>query len=256
MAGRPVYDWSPGKVLTQVEVAFYAYMAGFRGDDLWKAVAIAGRESGYKPGIHGSDAPKASVSGDRGLFQINYIHDERLIQEGLIKSKTDLFDPLTNARVAFNLYQRSGNSFAPAWSVGEGGWNGTGDPLTGTSRYQDGARAAAAQVAANPNAAVPAGTPTRNYGVGDALDDTLDMFGKPVDAVTGLIPGLDGLGNIAAALVSFARVLLDIRTWVRVLYALGGVALIGLGLFTMVGPEAAKVGSNFTGAGALVNAAA
>ncbi len=240
MADRNTYDWKPGVVLTQLQTAYYAYRAGFRGDDLWKAVAIAGRESGYKPGIHGSDSAQNKVSGDRGLFQINYIHDERLLAEGLIQNKTDLFDPAVNARVAYNLYQRSGNSFHPAWSVGEGGWNGTGDPLTGTARHQDGARIAAAQILANPNVVPTSTTPTVPQNIQDYFDD-LDGTLVALPGNNDIMNPFDGITDMASAVIAIVRQLLNPRTWIRILYAIGGLGLIGIGLVTLVGPEAAKL---------------
>jgi len=131
---RQTYDWGGG-TLTREETAQILYSIGFRGDRLIDLVAIAGRESGYRPGIHGSDQPQEAVSGDRGLFQINSVHDDRLMAAGIIRSKEDLFDPVVNARAAFFL---SGGGQVAAlgqlWGAGEGGWNGAGNYLYGTNR--------------------------------------------------------------------------------------------------------------------------
>jgi len=48
---------------------------------------------------------------------------------GIIGSKSDLFDPATNAAAAFYLYQQGGLS---PWTAGKGGWTKGGDPLYGT----------------------------------------------------------------------------------------------------------------------------
>jgi len=132
--GRQVYYYQNNQVaLSSEQVAQIAYQAGFRGQDLVTAVAIAKRESGNRPNVHGSDQPQARYSGDRGLFQINSVHDANLIRAGLIQRSTDLFDPLTNARVAFSFYNSQRQSFSPAWNVAAGGWTASGSPTYGTS---------------------------------------------------------------------------------------------------------------------------
>lgn len=115
--------------LSRTQVAQFLYDAGFRGDDLIKMVAIAGRESGYQTDAHRTDQDKSKVSGDRGLFQINYVNDKGLLNAGIITSKSDLFDPAVAARAAKWLFDQSG--LAP-WAAGPGGWKQGGDPLYGT----------------------------------------------------------------------------------------------------------------------------
>lgn len=116
--------------LTPEQVASVLYVAGFRGDDLVHLVAIGKRESGYRPAAHRSDRPKSEVMGDRGLFQINYIHDANLRAAGIISSPSDLFDPLVNARAARFLFERSG--LFP-WNMTAGGWQAHGVPFHGTN---------------------------------------------------------------------------------------------------------------------------
>ncbi|GAW54793.1 endonuclease/exonuclease/phosphatase family protein [Nocardioides sp. PD653] len=70
-----------------------AYQAGFRGDDLVTAVAIARVESTWNP--------KASNGSHFGLWQISAGH------KGLVpgwNKPSDIFDPVLNARYAFALY--------------------------------------------------------------------------------------------------------------------------------------------------------
>jgi hypothetical protein len=117
--------------LSSAQVGQILYQAGFRGQQIADMAAIAFRESSWRPAAHRTDQNPAALSGDRGLFQINYVHDARLIQAGIIKSRTDLFDPVTNARAAFWLFQQSG--LAP-WTAGPGGWTQGGDPFYGTDR--------------------------------------------------------------------------------------------------------------------------
>ena len=125
--------------LTPESVAQVAYDAGFRGEALLTIVALAGRESGYSPVVHGTEAAQSRVSGDRGLWQINYVHDETLASLGIISDtsaagKRELFDPLTNARAAFAL-SSNGTNFAP-WNAAAGGYNANGDPFYGTNLFK------------------------------------------------------------------------------------------------------------------------
>jgi hypothetical protein len=87
--------------LSAVELKTVLHNAGFRGQDLIEAWGTAMKESMGKPFAHN----KNSKTGDNsyGLFQINMIGSlgpARLKQFGL-KSNRDLFDPATNARVAY-----------------------------------------------------------------------------------------------------------------------------------------------------------
>ncbi len=88
---------------------------GFRGDGLKKAWATAMKESTGRPLAHN----KNSHTGDNsyGLFQINMIGSlgpARLKEFGL-SSNNDLFDPYTNAEVAFKMSNGGKN-----WSA----WHG------------------------------------------------------------------------------------------------------------------------------------
>jgi Lysozyme like domain len=115
--------------LSREQVAQLAYQAGFRGEDLVKIVAIAGRESGYTTDAWRTDNPGGGT-GDVGLLQINYVNVPYLRQAIGISSINDLLDPATNLRAAYALYQQGGLS---PWTAGPGGWNAEGDPLYGTN---------------------------------------------------------------------------------------------------------------------------
>lgn len=125
--------------LSAEQVAQLAYQAGFRGEDLVNIVAIAKRESGYRTDAHRTDRDPALLSGDMGLWQINYSNWGLVSSRLGLTSKSQLFDPLVNAQAAFVLYQASGNSLQP-WSMGPNGWTASGNPLYGTN--VDAARAA------------------------------------------------------------------------------------------------------------------
>lgn len=140
--------------LSGEQVAQLLYQAGFRGDDLTKMLAIAKRESGWQPDAHRTDRPKELLSGDMGLFQINYTN-WNLVSSALgLTSKSQLFDPLTNALAAKVLYDRSGLS---PWSMGPGGWTAGGDPMYGTN-YNEAQRIV--------QQATASGAITQTYGAG------------------------------------------------------------------------------------------
>ncbi|MEP9385533.1 endonuclease/exonuclease/phosphatase family protein [Nocardioides cheoyonin] len=73
-----------------------AYQAGFRGEDLVTAVAIAHVESSWDP--------TASNGSHFGLWQIASGHQNRPGMPPGWNKPSDIFDPLLNARYAFALY--------------------------------------------------------------------------------------------------------------------------------------------------------
>lgn len=80
--------------LSTAEIAGYAQAAGFQGNDLAIAVAIAMAESGGNPKITNHNT---NGSMDFGLWQINTVHPE-LLQSG------SWSNPADNARMAYTLY--------------------------------------------------------------------------------------------------------------------------------------------------------
>ena len=95
------------------------YQAGFRGQGLDMAYAIAMAESAGNARAHNGNAGTGDNS--YGLFQINMLGSmgpERRQQYGL-SSNDDLFDPLTNARVAYKM-SNGGRSWSP-WSTYKNG---------------------------------------------------------------------------------------------------------------------------------------
>jgi hypothetical protein len=99
--------------LSAEQIARHAYAAGFRGQGLTTAVAVALAESGGRTTAHNATPPDDSY----GLWQINMLGalgPERRHQYHL-KSDDRLFDPDTNARVA-NSISSDGHDFTP-WST-------------------------------------------------------------------------------------------------------------------------------------------
>lgn len=131
--------------LTPEQIYAVALQAGFPPDRAVTFTAIAMAESGGDP-----SANAAGTEDSRGLWQIN-------VSPGVhTNTWGDLYDPLTNARAAFDV--SGGGAKIQPWSV-------THDQHAGTSRdyrqFLPEAQAAAAAVGANPAAyAVPAGAAT------------------------------------------------------------------------------------------------
>ncbi|MEV7044410.1 transglycosylase SLT domain-containing protein [Amycolatopsis sp. NPDC051061] len=99
--------------LSAEQIARHAYAAGFRGQGLTTAVAVALAESGGRTTAHNATPPDDSY----GLWQINMLGalgPERRHQYHL-KADDRLFDPDTNARVA-NSISSDGRDFTP-WST-------------------------------------------------------------------------------------------------------------------------------------------
>jgi hypothetical protein len=97
------------------------YEAGFRGANLKEAWAVAMKESTGRPRSHNDNPDTGDNS--HGLFQINMIGSlgpARLKQYNL-DSYDDLFNPLTNAEIAFQMSDGGKN-----WSS----WNGIGSSTT------------------------------------------------------------------------------------------------------------------------------
>lgn len=101
---------TPGR-LSPIAIAQLAANAGFTGNDLVTAVAIALAESGGNPGVVGD--LNITPGGSVGLWQINLRwHPEY--------TAAMLTDPQTNANAAFAVYRAAGNSFQP-WSTFKNG---------------------------------------------------------------------------------------------------------------------------------------
>lgn len=99
--------------LSPAEIAEVAHDAGFRGQDLTVAVAVAMAESGGDPRAHNPVPPDNSY----GLWQINMIGalgPDRRDQFDLDNNR-ELFDPAENAKAAWEISGK-GDSFQP-WTT-------------------------------------------------------------------------------------------------------------------------------------------
>lgn len=90
--------------------------AGFQGEALRQAYAIARRESGGRPEAYNGNTSTGDQS--YGLFQINMLGSLGPSRRKAynLSSNEELLDPLVNARVAYKM-SKGGKDFGP-WAVG------------------------------------------------------------------------------------------------------------------------------------------
>lgn len=98
-------------MLTAQSIATYAQQAGWDGNDLVTAIAIALAESGGNPRAYNPETAAGAPAGkgSYGLWQI-YLNAHPEF------AGDDLYDPQMNANDAYEIYTKAGNSFT-AWST-------------------------------------------------------------------------------------------------------------------------------------------
>lgn len=99
--------------LTPAQIAVHARAAGFSGEDLVTAVAVALGESGGRTDAKGDVGLQTGTWGPSiGLWQIRSINAER--GRGTTRDELANYDPGHNARAAYTLYREHG--FQP-WTI-------------------------------------------------------------------------------------------------------------------------------------------
>lgn len=174
--------------LSPPQIAQVLWQAGFRNmNAIAQMVSIAQRESGGRAGAHRTDSNPSKLSGDMGLFQINYGNADALMRAGIIQSRADLFDPVKNARAAF--YLARGDSMQGVmhnWGVGKGGWVGSGGsvPKPNYTAVQNAQRSG---ILNRPY------TPTGGGSAGPSGPGGAPSYGGGVNYNSGSYPGLNTL---------------------------------------------------------------
>lgn len=112
--GFLLFEGAVSVKLSASDIAGFAANAGFTGDDLVTAVAVALAESSGNPQAHGDQG----LGSGRGSFGLWQIYSDAHPEYG--PDFTQLYDPQTNANAAFAIYQAAGNRFTP-WSTYKGG---------------------------------------------------------------------------------------------------------------------------------------
>jgi hypothetical protein len=106
-------DFRSAKTLTDAQLISVLKSAGFKGQQLKEAWAIAKRESGGRPGAFNGNASTGDKS--YGLFQINMIGNlgPTRMAKFELSAYEDLFDPYRNAEIAY--YMSQGGKNWSAW---------------------------------------------------------------------------------------------------------------------------------------------
>lgn len=144
-----------GVAYSMDEIVQIVEAAGWTGDDIAIGAAIIMAESQGNPAA--VNAANANGTTDRGLWQINSIHDGK-------RNGGDWFDPAVSTRMARQIYQEAGNSWTP-WS--------TYSYFGSYQKYMPQAREAAARLKSNPDRSVVKKNNTGG-GVGFTSQQTID----------------------------------------------------------------------------------
>lgn len=172
--------------LSDAQIAGAAKAAGFSGEALAKAVAVALAESGGNPRAHNAVPPDNSY----GLWQINMLGSmgpARRKQFGL-SSNSQLFDPVTNAKAAYAISSQ-GKNFRPWTTYTSGAY----------LRYLSRARKAAGNPSSAPGG-VAGATPA---GFIPGLDEVTTFFDILTDSGTWIRVGMFVAGGILLLLGLF-----------------------------------------------------
>ena len=146
-----------------------AAAAGFSGDDLVNAVAVALAESGGNPQAYNPEVAAGAPQGygSFGLWQI-YLKAHPEFQG------QNLFDPQTNAAAAFSVYSSAGGSFRP-WSTFK-----NGAYLAHVGAVNQALQAASPDVVATSDGTDPSSDPTAGSGPGSGGVLAIVAFGALV----------------------------------------------------------------------------
>ena len=105
-------------ILTPAQIAYYAQTAGFDGEDLTTAVAIALAESSGNPNVYN---PETSAPGGTPAGQGSYGLWQIYLKEHPEFAADNLYDPQTNANDAYEIYGKAGG-FSPWASYNSGAY--------------------------------------------------------------------------------------------------------------------------------------
>jgi len=154
--------------------------AGFKGDGLKMAYAIAMAESGGNARAHNGNAGTGDNS--YGLFQINMLGGmgpERRRQYGL-SSNDALFDPLTNARVAYKM-SNGGKNWGPWSTYGNGAYQKYYGGSSATVKNSGGSSSASSGGGGGGSAPMSRSETAESYGFVESLFNSVPELKKLFD---------------------------------------------------------------------------
>jgi hypothetical protein len=120
---NPLEKLEGARKLSQEQLVELLRAVGFKGQALKTAWAVAMRESNGRPVAHNDNVNTGDNS--YGIFQVNMIGSlgaDRREKYGLT-ANTDLFDPVTNAKIAFHMTK--GGTDWSSWGLGPNAYDGT-----------------------------------------------------------------------------------------------------------------------------------
>jgi len=116
MCVSPIMKYSKLHKLTQEQLYDLLRLTGFTGQGLKTAWAVAMKESHGNPRSHNGNAKTGDNS--YGLFQVNvYGSLKARVSQYKLSSADDLYDPVTNAQIAFKM--SAGGQNWTAWKAGK-----------------------------------------------------------------------------------------------------------------------------------------
>ena len=124
-SANPLEKLEGARKLSQEQLIELLQAVGFKGQALKLAWAVAMRESNGRPVAHNDNVNTGDNS--YGIFQVNMFGNlgaDRREKFGLT-ANTDLFDPVTNAKVAFHMTK--GGTDWGSWGLGPNAYDGTAD---------------------------------------------------------------------------------------------------------------------------------
>lgn len=199
MAPRPLDPSARGRTYSDKDLANAAARAGFAGDDVMIAVAVALAESGGRADV-------VSVTGDYGPWQINNPAHPELF------GANAWWDLGTNAAMARKVFTQAGNTWRPWSTYNSGKWQ----------LYKGRGAAALIGMTLGPN--IIPGDPLGS--IGATVGDGLSNAGQVATDATGAITQLgNAVKSIAGALFKAAAWTSSPDNWMRV-----GQVIVGGGL--------------------------
>lgn len=125
VGSNPLERFEGARKLSQEQLVELLRGVGFKGQALKTAWAVAMRESNGRPVAHNDNIKTGDNS--YGIFQVNMLGSlgaDRREKYGLT-ANTDLFDPVTNAKIAFHM--TNGGTDWSSWGLGPNAYDGTAD---------------------------------------------------------------------------------------------------------------------------------
>ena len=118
----PLEKYKGVKKLSDTELVELLSAVGFEGKALKVAYAVAKKESNGRPLAHNGDVNTGDNS--YGIFQINMLGSlgETRREKFDLQTNKDLFDPVTNVKIAF--YMTDGGKDWSSWDISPGADNG------------------------------------------------------------------------------------------------------------------------------------